>query len=209
MAEIYRIGSDDLVDRVSTFGGTNLIKGTQNWDNPSWTVKNTTYLTLTSDVYENTTIAKIIKSASTSFYVDILACNAVIVPEPNTWYTLSFWAKADAAMPFISYFYPTCVEDGRTNYGANVNGRSATGSDGNTTTTLTTDWKRYAISWKTIATVSGAKNVLLCRLLAATTGTCYFAGVKFEKGNKDTDWTPAPEDLVTYDLSNESLVFFQ
>lgn len=25
MAEIYKIGSDDLVDRVSTFGGTNLL----------------------------------------------------------------------------------------------------------------------------------------------------------------------------------------
>lgn len=28
MAEIYKIGSDDLVDRVSTFGGTNLLKNT-------------------------------------------------------------------------------------------------------------------------------------------------------------------------------------
>lgn len=26
MAEIYRIGSDDLIDRVSTFGGTNLMR---------------------------------------------------------------------------------------------------------------------------------------------------------------------------------------
>jgi len=27
MAEIYRIGSDDIVDRVSEFGGTNLLRG--------------------------------------------------------------------------------------------------------------------------------------------------------------------------------------
>ena len=28
MAEIYKIGSDDLIDRVSTFGGTNLLVDT-------------------------------------------------------------------------------------------------------------------------------------------------------------------------------------
>jgi hypothetical protein len=28
MAEIYKIGSDDLVDRVSQFGGTNLLLNT-------------------------------------------------------------------------------------------------------------------------------------------------------------------------------------
>lgn len=28
MAEIYKIGSDDLIDRVSTFGGTNLFRFT-------------------------------------------------------------------------------------------------------------------------------------------------------------------------------------
>ena len=29
-------------------------------------------------------------------------------------------------------------------------------------------------------------------------GTVYFAGAKFEKGNKATDWTPAPEDQTAY-----------
>ena len=34
-------------------------------------------------------------------------------------------------------------------------------------------------------------------------------GIKIEKGNKPTEWTPAPQDLVTVDTTNNTLVFFQ
>jgi len=195
----------DLQDKVSTFGNINLLKGTKDWSGA--TTKNSTYVTIQSDEYAGTQIAKVVKSASTSSYVDCLGWGGSITPEPNTEYTLTFWAKADAAMSFITYFYPTCVSAGKNSSGAAVNGVSTAGSDGNTTTTLTTTWTKYWITWKTAASVSGAKNILLCRLLAATTGTAYFAGVHFEKGNKPCDWSPNIDDLAKY--SNETITFFQ
>lgn len=42
---------------------------------------------------------------------------------------------------------------------------------------------------------------------ASTSGYIIIGPVKLEKGNKPTDWTPAPKDLVTY--SDETIKFFQ
>lgn len=210
MAVLSKIKASDNVDYnirddYSTWGGRNLLKGTKDFSGA--TTKNTTYVTITTEKYAGTQVAKIVKNATTSSYVDCLAWGSAITPEPNTQYTLSFWAKAEASMAFISYFYPTCVSAGYNSSGTRVNGVSTSGSDGNTTTTLTTTWTKYYITWTTSASVSGAKNILLCRFFAATIGTAYFAGVKLEKGTKPTDWSPALEDIAKF-IGDETIELY-
>lgn len=54
MAEIYRIGSDDIVDRVSEFGGTNLLIGTQIQDTSKGNYRNS--VTATSTTFKGCTV---------------------------------------------------------------------------------------------------------------------------------------------------------
>jgi len=164
------------VDGVQV-GGRNLLKGTKDFSGSSsigW---------LTSDTYNGFSI--IHGSYSGDMYADICAWYGAITPESNTEYTLSFWCKGTGG--FVSYFYPSCVVSGY-----NSAGNSTTSADGSIATTLTSDWKRVWIVWKT-GTITEVKNVLVCRILNGN--EAYVCGVKFEIGNKATDWTPAPEDV--------------
>jgi len=164
------------VDGVQV-GGRNLLKGTKDFSGSSsigW---------LTSDTYNGFSI--IHGSYSGDMYADICAWYGAITPESNTEYTLSFWCKGTGG--FVSYFYPSCVVSGY-----NSAGNSTTSADGSIATTLTSDWKRVWIVWKT-GTITEVKSVLVCRILNGN--EAYVCGVKFEIGNKATDWTPAPEDV--------------
>nr|WP_320058774.1 alanine-zipper protein [uncultured Bacteroides sp.] len=164
------------VDGVQV-GGRNLLKGTKDFSGSSsigW---------LTSDTYNGFSI--IHGSYSGDMYADICVWYGAITPESNTEYTLSFWCKGTGG--FVSYFYPSCAVSGY-----NSAGNSTTAGDGSIATTLTSDWKRVWIAWKT-GTITEVKNVLVCRILNGN--EAYVCGVKFEKGNKATDWTPAPEDV--------------
>lgn len=163
-------------------GGRNLIRGTKDFSTP-WAVPSTGTLTDKVDgltVYHN-------KFTSGSHYMDLTVYNEVQV-EADTEYTLSFYAKGSGSI--LSYFYPDCVASG-----THSNGNITGSSDGNVTTTLTTNWKKYWITWKTKSTASGQKSIIPCRQLTEKGDSeVWLYGVKFEKGNKATDWTPAPED---------------
>lgn len=163
-------------------GGRNLIRGTKDFSTP-WAVPSTGTLTDKVDgltVYYN-------KFTSGSPIMDLTVYNEVQV-EADTEYTLSFYAKGTGAI--LSYFYPDCVASG-THSNGNVTGSS----DGSITTTLTTNWKKYWITWKTKSTASGQKSIIPCRQLTKKGDSeVWLYGVKFEKGNKATDWSPAPED---------------
>lgn len=165
-----------------SIGGRNLIRGTKDFSTP-WAVPSTGTLTDKVDgltVYHN-------KFTSGSHYMDLTVYNEVQV-EADTEYTLSFYAKGSGSI--LSYFYPDCVASG-----THSNGNITGSSDGNVTTTLTTNWKKYWITWKTKSTASGQKSIIPCRQLTEKGDSeVWLYGVKFEKGNKATDWTPAPED---------------
>ena len=77
----------------------------------------------------------------------------------NRKYTLSFWAKAEAQESM-----------------------SAAGQ----TLTITTDWKKYSITY-----TADAANLLFSFL---TTGVYYIYHAKLEEGTISTAWTQAPED---------------
>ena len=106
----------------------------------------------------------------------------------GTEYVVSFYAKSDAAMAISCFFYnPNTTIKGISNQGAISNS-----ADGGIEISVTTEWKRYWIKYTQTSTNS-RKDIILGRL--SQDGTVYLAGVKLEKGNKESDWTPAPEDI--------------
>ena len=73
---------------------------------------------------------------------------------------------------------------------------------------LTTEWKRY----KTTITVPNNSNIKYYSLGIRNNQnhTLYFRHCKIERGNKCTDWTPAPEDIENrVDDVNNDLTYFK
>ena len=176
----------DNLDNLEV-GGRNLLPQTQNWGKVS--TSNGTG-TITSDMKAGCQILKFVWGSGSA---DVFFTGKWTRPlEANAWYTLSFWARADAAIDLRNYLWsPAVVDEGR-----NSVGRTTSSSDGAILTPITTSWERYWIAWHVKVGSSLPNNVMIGRLLSA--GTVYFAGAKFEKGNKATDWTPAPEDQTAY-----------
>lgn len=144
------------------------------------------YKDFTSRYYDNT-------SGTENF--ELLQFRSIYPEKLGETYTLSFYARGSGSM--VTYFY------GDTGYvriikSVNSQGRviesSVGGNDGNSTFTLSDEWTRYWVTW-TLAD-SGDITInkfVLFRLLAGA--SVHVCGCKLEKGNKATDWTPAPEDV--------------
>ena len=173
-----------------SIGGTNLLTGTRNFDD-GWFYDG---FALQNGQYDGTFKGCYINWTGTSGYKDVGKNNSVYL-EPNTEYTLSFWARGNGK--FWSYLYaPNTVVIAS---GYNSSGASTTSPDGAIVNTLTVNdiFKRYWITWKTASNLTPKKyNVIPCRV-ASNLGNCHMVlcGVKFEKGNKATEWTPAPKDV--------------
>lgn len=105
------------------------------------------------------------------WWINGIKKNATQYFEAGEQYVVSFYAKAASACTFrIRYAYGSYGDYG--------------------TFSITTEWKRYvAVLPKTI---TAYPNQIIFYI--TTAATMYLADVKFEKGNKATDWTPAPED---------------
>jgi hypothetical protein len=175
------------VDRLANVqvGGTNLVRGTANFSSGwAWNTKVATITDIIDkfNVYHGTSTGT--DTASNNY--DVRFDNALTVL-PDTEYTLSFWVKGSGTI--YSHFFPSCVA-----YGINSDGKTTTAADGFITHTLKSNWERYWITWKTLPTASGLKNVLPCRQVSTAKSEVWLYGVKLEKGNVPTDWTPAPED---------------
>lgn len=166
-------------------GGRNLLQGTKNFK------KGLSTGTLDTEIYKGFSVAYKDNSAGTT-YSDVVYYTSAIDVEANTYYTLSFYAKGSGSL--TSYFYPSNVASGMSS-----EGKTTTAADGSISHTLTTDWKRYWITWKTSSTTTGLKNVLPMRLSAKSKG--YICGIMFSKGNVAIDWNSATED-VQEDINN-------
>lgn len=166
------VGLQNDINGISV-GGRNLLCGTKDFSHGTTLISNVVELSGTINGF---TILKA-KCPSDTYYVDPYQYS--IVFEPNTQYTLSFWAKADSRCEFASFFY-------------NIGGSSY--KDGFVDDVLETTWKRFVKTWTT-DNVSRSANVLPIRLQSSKDIWAYMYGLKFEKGNRATDWTPAPEDV--------------
>lgn len=155
---------------------------------------------LTDETYNGFKI-RYLKYEGTS-YKDCITKNSIISPTANTYYTVSFWAKGNCGIS--NFFYPNnCAS------GISSDGHTTTSVDGNCYISLTSEWERYWITWKTRSDVSGAKNIVIGRIQNQGTGAeCYIAGLKFEEGNKNSVWSPNEADDLYSILGYDSTTLY-
>ena len=146
-------------------GGRNLLVGTKDFSGGKW-VKNEYYETV-SETYKGLTVKKTM--------LEWAGISQIIEVNEGCIYTLSAYVKSS-----YSKVYAFTQQEG-----------SATSNPNSKVFTVVPDtWQRLSITFE--ATTSGT---LRPRFENPEKGeSIYICGLKLEKGNKATDWTPAPED---------------
>lgn len=165
-----KVWKQDITTAVNDIqiGGTNLIRNSNFFQKDTYWAYDTGTGTIISD---NSVIGNVLVFKPTGGHLRVFA-NTRNVWVANEIYTVSFYAKASVANTTIT--------------------PSRSIADSASAVTLTTTWKRYTGTIRSTATSdSGSLSFSVNNINA----TYYIAAVKLEKGNKATDWSPAPEDV--------------
>lgn len=165
-----KVWKQDITTAVNDIqiGGTNLIRNSNFFQKDAYWAYDTGTGTIISD---NSVIGNVLVFKPTGGHLCVFA-NTRNVWVANEIYTVSFYAKASVANTTIT--------------------PSRSIADSASAVTLTTTWKRYTGTIRSTATSdSGSLSFSVNNINA----TYYIAAVKLEKGNKATDWSPAPEDV--------------
>lgn len=132
----------------------------------------------------------------TSGYADKCSWKTTVLLNGSV-YTLSFWAKSSVNGDKIRvHFYnPSNIISV-----VGSQGQRSTAADGLCDFVLTTTMTKYWVTYTIPKGGNSTRGVIIPRLgLGATgTGTLTFQWEKLEEGNMATDWTPAPEDYVSF-----------
>ena len=148
---------------------------------------------LLTETYNGCTV----RYLKTSAWSEIAQFSNCVVPEVNSVYTVSFWAKGNGKIR--AYFH------GNLNYLHVLSGTSnqnavTSSNDGAIDFTVTAEWKRYWVTYKlkssfptTDTTV--AKHFLLRHLRSTAKEEFWIAGCKLEDGNIPTPYTRNPDDV--------------
>lgn len=175
----------DLQDKVSTFGGTNFLLGTQG-------PKTVTLTNATTDYYigyfTESDYGKSITNGNTTDY----------------FYTSFDWeTTSETGVAWIQ------IEG---NIVTNILRYEGSGTSKDRIN-LADGSGHYMAIFK-LSSTQANKTTQRMRIRIAGSNTAHTAGstftlsnFMFSSGNKPTDWSPAPEDLATY--SNETIEFFQ
>lgn len=179
----------------SGYGNENLLVNSYNGCNVSYSSG-----TILDETYCGFKI-RYLKYEGTSYQDTVQVLN-VVAPKPDSYYTISFWAKGNCGIS--NFFFPSnCAS------GISSDGHTTTSVDGNCYISLTPEWKRYWITWKTRSDVSGAKNIVVGRIQNQGTGAeCYIAGLKFEEGDKNSVWSPNKADDLYSILGYDSTTMY-
>lgn len=133
---------------------------------------------------------------STSGYADKCSWKTTVLLNGSV-YTLSFWAKSSVNGDKIRvHFYnPSNIISV-----VGSQGQRSTAIDGLCDFVLTTTMTKYWVTYTIPKGGNSTRSVIIPRLgLNVTgTGTLTFQWEKLEEGNMATDWTPAPEDYVSF-----------
>jgi hypothetical protein len=156
---------------------------------------NLTYLdgTIIKNGYEPDINASYAKAPANS-YAELAqfgeGTNDPIALSPNTDYIFSFWAKGTS---LTAYAYRNNNNAEMVMEDCNGNFRSSTKyDDGNTYFTLTNQWKRYWVHWRTKSRTDFIPQMILLR----TSSEAWIAKPKLEVGCTMTDWTEKRTDMV-------------
>ena len=136
-------------------------------------------------------------------YIDLAEQPITLKLEPDTYYTLSFYAKGANGLVFdsgTSYRYKGRV----TTYVYPDVGTELT--DNAHTFTTTSKWQRYSYTFKTLSTVSPTNTYkVLFRLITdtSTNNVTYYSNTyicmpKLEEGTMATAWDTSEEDMKSY-----------
>ena len=149
-------------------GGRNYIKNSNfaNENTNLWTVDGTTKELENDSVY-NKVMKITYRGANRRVYYNT----------PN-----AFWNKDD-------YYIVSFMAKGSTEGVSLTASRSI--SDLSNTVILSTSWNRYICKIKSTATIASGGTLSI----QINKDSAYITNIKLEKGNKPTDWTPAPEDI--------------
>lgn len=132
----------------------------------------------------------------TSGYADKCSWKTTVLLNGSV-YTLSFWAKSSVNGDKIRvHFYnPSNIISV-----VGSQGQRSTYTDGLCDFVLTTTMTKYWVTYTIPKGGNSTRSVIIPRLgLGVTgTGTLTFQWEKLEEGNMATDWTPAPEDYVSF-----------
>lgn len=157
--------TNNSVDNISV-GGRNLYIGTRNFDGDAWKDRE---LWTEDGRYSGCVVCQRAGQwGGLGQRIDL---------EANTQYTLSAWMKQ--------------TDGGRAwYYDIKANGASTSDKDGSEVA-VGTDWSRCYVTF----TISTADTYCPRFEQSVAGATLWVAGLKLEKGNKATDWSPAPEDI--------------
>ena len=165
-----------------TVGGTNLLLNSKDYNNAAW---NNDKATITSDIYMGT---KVYKTQGTAWNTIAYKMNDLFsrkMIELNTDYTFSAYVKSSASTytPNISFY-------GHADFHTHSNTKVGTAN---------TSWQKVSITFKFKSINSCAADKGHSIRFEPTTASSngeyiMVCGLKLEKGNRATGWSPAPED---------------
>ena len=182
-------------------GGRNLLSKTKEFTTDNTTgfymtghnapFSSATYNGLAVRSYPSTTLSSGSKVVM-QYDVESIAKTQELIKLGET-YVCSFWAKGSGKMNLYFYRDPAIAS------WVASDGTTGTNNDGAKVWTLSSSWERYWIAWTTnaSATYTNPKRLLFRHDYSSSTATLQvdLCGIKLEKGNKATDWSPAPEDV--------------
>lgn len=119
--------------------------------------------------------------------------------EPNTTYTMSGWVLTENIAKGTTEFNLMFYHDGHYNNNGTDNTWYGYGASNFPVNTGTGTWHYQKWTFITDAKLNTATSSGMYIFMRDFTGDVYFSNLKLEKGNKATDWTPAPEDMATAD----------
>ena len=186
-------------------GGRNLLLSTKDFNIPNMT----SGMSKVTEAYKDLTVRGGEISANTImvFQCDFTNFNLGDI------YTLSFYAKGNLSS-LNAFFHGATGYVKAYSIAASIGYVSQIGDGYHCFGSLTSEWTRYWVTWKLADTGdTSIKKYILLRTDGSLAGEeVYVCGLKFEKGNKATDWTPAPEDKAdvshthsTSDISSGTL----
>lgn len=187
----YCDSSWEAVNEIEV-GGRNMLRWTKDFNGYCMRSYNGE---LNGEIYKGTAVRYYDStSLDTTDYKEFYEFSSFAKLEAGATYCASFWAKGTGKINLFLY-----GPSGYLGTAKNVSsqGITTTSNDGNIKITLSDSWNRYWVVYtmKNNSVDESIKNHFLFRQYGGN--VVYIAGVKFEKGNKPTDWSPAPEDIDT------------
>ena len=200
----------DIKDTVSEFGGTNLLWATTNPAIPAVSSGNAAFTCGVVGFYN---------SPISAFSIEDYDAHSktLIITETATGNRGAAWATSPGIIEMGKTYTFSCLLKPNVAVTAHMHTgwRNSSATAGYTGWTMAGSksipanvWTKYVFTFQPAASakLDWEYQIGMCFTGQTTGVTCRFAHAKLEKGNKPTDWTPAPQDLVK--VSGTQLQFY-